>query len=322
MNWLRENSFVAALVTLTTLGCGALMFLMVQAMTRYQETSDAYTHAVQKLHLLQNRSPFPDVENLEKSQLLKEEFRSDLDALRAQLEKMQTPPSTDIEPQKFQDDLRTAVNVVTEKAAAAGVELPKGFYLGFGQYANSLPTERAAPALARQLRIINKVVTNLIDFRVQSIDNLDRLPLPEESGVNPVVQQTERARPGSKETEKSLVEVKRMPFDLAFTAEQGKLRVAFNALLDADQFLLVRDLTLQNTSRVGPPISRTILPGAPSSSAPNIGSSNDQLPGVSTALQGSQAGANDLNVILGRELVKASMRIEIIDFPLPEQPKE
>ena len=188
VNWIRENSFLATLTAVTLLGCGALIFLMVQAMARFEETSEAYAQAVRKLHALQNRSPFPNVENLEKSQLLKGQYAEELGALRAQLESMQMPGSPDVQPQRFQDDLRAAVNLITEKAAAAGVELPKGFYLGFSQYANSLPNERAAPALARQLSIINKIVTDLIDFRVRSIDSLDRLPLPEEFSAPPTPQ--------------------------------------------------------------------------------------------------------------------------------------
>lgn len=311
MNWLRENSFLAGLAALTVIGGCALVFLMMQAMTRFQETSDAYARGVEKLHTLQNRSPFPNVENLEKSQLLKEQYAAELDALRAQLEKMQTPVVSDIQPQKFQDDLRAAVNLITEKAAAAGVELPKGFYLGFSQYANSLPNERAAPALERQLGIINRIVTDLIDFRVKSIDELERLPLPEESSSTPAAaQQAEGTPQRTKEPEVGPADIKRQPFDLAFTAEQGKLRVAFNSLLGSDQLLLIRHLTLENTSRLGPPISREVTPGpAPPSNQP------------SGATPESPAAATDLNVILGRESVKASMRIEIIEFPKTEQPK-
>ncbi len=60
-------------------------------MGHFQETSDAYAQAVHKLHTLQNRSPFPSVENLEKSQLLKGQYAEELGALRAQLESMQMP---------------------------------------------------------------------------------------------------------------------------------------------------------------------------------------------------------------------------------------
>jgi hypothetical protein len=309
VNWVRENSLLATLAAVTLLGCGALIFLMVQAMARFEETSEAYAQAVQKLHTLQNRSPFPNIENLEKSQLLKGQYAEELGALRAQLESMQIPGSPDVQPQRFQDDLRAAVNLITEKAAAAGVELPKGFYLGFSQYANSLPNERAAPALARQLSIINKIVTDLIDFRVRSIDSLDRLPLPEEFSA-PAIPQAERAAQGGKETDASLVGIVRQPFDLSFTAEQGKLRVAVNSLLGSDQFLLIRYLSLENTARVGPPITRAV--------ASSSGSRPEQVPAAGPQ---NSAPANSLNVILGRELVKASMRIEIIDFPRPKEPK-
>jgi len=322
MNWLKENSFLAGLAALTVIGGGVLIFLMMQSMSHYQETSDAYGSAVQKLHILQNRSPFPSQENFEKSQALKEQYELELDALRAQLAKMRAPVTPDVQPQKFQDDLRTAVNLITEKAAAAGVELPKGFYLGFSQYANSLPNERAAPALARQLGIINKIVTSLIDFRVQSIERLDRLPLPEESAANPAPQQTEGARQRGKEPETNPSGIKRLPFDLGFTAEQGKLRVAFNSLLDSDQFLIVRNLTLQNTARVGPPISRGPSTGTPQGFRTSPTAPVDQSPSATPGAQRSPTAANELNVILGRELVKASMRIEIIDFSTPEQPKQ
>jgi hypothetical protein len=52
--------------------------------------------------------------------------------------------------------------------------------------------------------------------------------------------------------------------------------------------------------------------------ASSSGSRSEQ---VLAARPENAAPANSLNVILGRELVKASMRIEIIDFPRPEEPK-
>jgi hypothetical protein len=303
MNWLRENPFLAGLAAVTILGGSALIFLTLQAMGRFQETTEAYAQAVQKLHTLQNRSPFPNVENLEKSQALKIQYVAALETLRGHLERRQTPAAPGVSPQKFQDDLRAAVNLITEKAAAAGVELPKGFYLGFGQYANSLPNERAAPALARQLNVINKIVTDLVDFRVKSIDSLDRLPLPEESSAPPAPPPAEVTAPRGKQPGVTPIGLERHPFDLAFTAEQGKLRVAFNSLLHADQFLLVRNLSFENTARVGPPISREV----PASAA-----TMENPPGPSPQ---ASAATNNLNVILGRELIKASLRIEMIDFP-------
>ena len=93
------------------------------------------------------------------------------------------------------------------------------------------------------------------------------------------------------------------------------MRVALNSLLGSDQFLVVRNLTLQNTSRVGPPISR-----GPSRGGPSAATHWDARRSSLRRRAWHPGAANDLNVILGRELVRASMRIEIIDFPTAEQP--
>ena len=339
MNWLKENSFLVGLISATVVLAGALLFLMTQSLAQYHETVETYQLAVRKLQALQNRSPFPSPENLEKSRALVDQYKAELSSLRdmlaefrpphdntTQIEspklqhkaKGQAPNISDVQPQEFQDDLRVAVNQIVEKAAAAGVELPTGFYLGFSQYANSLPNEWAAPILARQLQVIEKVVTNLIDLKIRSIDSLNRLPLPEESGSPPVKAAEDPAKTGKQPSPKPSGYT-RMPFDLAFTAEQGKLRLGFNSLLDSEHFLVVRNLAIQNTARVGPPLSRQSPPSTPLSTPPAGGSMNaaEHSSSGGSSPQKRAENPGSLNVILGRELVKTSMRIEIVDFAPP-----
>ena len=296
MRWINDNPFFAGLAAVTVAGVGALIFLVLQAQAGYQQTSESYVQAVQKLHGLQNRTPFPSQENFAKIKALADGYKSELKALREQLGKMEFPLNPDIKPQQFQDDLRTTVNQTAEKATAAGVTLPKDFYLGFGQYANSLPSERAAPALDRQLAIINQVVLRLIDFKVQSLDNLDRRLLPEEAALS------------QEKTAKKQEVLERYPFDLAFTAEQAKFRVAFNSLLGADQFLIIRALGIQNTTMAGPLIAQ------PEKNSAGVAS-------LSVPAAAAPA-AGELNVILGQELVKVTMRIEILDFAEPAEAKK
>lgn len=293
MNWLKENPFVSGLIAVTIVATGALAFLLTQSMTRFQETSDAYTAAVQKLHGLQNRVPFPNAENLDKTKQLEAQYKKELTDLQQQLEKMEIPITPGVSPQTFQDDLRTAVNRTAEKAEAAGVALPKDFYLGFSQYKDSPPSNAAAPALARQLKVIDKLVSDLISFKIQSIDYLERKPLPEEGGAAPA--------PGDQK-DKKVTGIQRFPISLGYTAEQGKFRVAFNSLLNNEQFFIVRALSVQNTSPAGPPVAQADPTGATGAGG---------APG---------AGANDLNVILGRESVQVSLRLEMITFA-PEAKK-
>jgi len=296
MRWIQDNAFFAALAAITVAGVAVLVGLVLEAQTQYQLTSEAYVQAVEKLHGLQGRSPFPSKENFEKIKALADDYKSELKTLREQLGKMEFPLNPAITPQQFMDDLRTTVNQMTEKAATVGVTLPKDFYLGFGQYATTPPSKMAAPALARQLAIINQVVLRLIDFKVQSLDSLDRRLLPEEAAGEP-----------EKNPKKQEV-LERYPFDLAFTAEQAKFRVAFNALLGADQFLIIRALGIQNTSMAAPLIAQP---------EKNSADSAGQAP---AGVPASTAG--ELNVILGQEQVKVTMRIEIVDFSEPAEAKK
>lgn len=287
MNWFRENPFIAGLTAFTVVAAGALIFLLTQAMTSYGDISGQYTAAVQELQKLQNRSPFPNAENLAKTKELEAKYRQELTALQQQLSKLEAPLNAEVRPQVFQDDLRAAVNKVNEKAAAANVALPKDFFLGFQQYVNSPPTDRAAPVLARQLTVISEIVGTLIDVKVQSIDNLVRKPLPEESNVQNL------PKPNT---------VDRFTFDISFTADQSKFRVIFNNIMKSNRFLIVRGVNIANTSQEGP----SVAPAGAESNAATAG-----LPGA------DNQGSKELPVIFGRELVKVSLRLEMIDFTVP-----
>ncbi len=298
MKWLQDNPFLAGLSAVTLIGAGILGFLLSQALAQYQETSDGYAQAVQKLHTLQNRVPFPNSENLEKNKAIAAQYKNDLTSFRSKLSAMVPPLNPAVKPQQFQDDLRAAVNNTVEKANQAGVTLPKDFYLGFGQYANSLPSEQAAPALARQLTLIKDLVQRLLAFKIQSIDLLERTSLPQEGNAA-----AQKAAGPAKMLE-------RFPFDIAFTAEQSKFRVALNSLLSADQFLIIRALNVQNSSMTAPAIASA---GGDSAAA---------TPQAAPATASGADSQQNLNVILGRELVQVAVRIEMIEFTeIPEAKK-
>lgn len=314
MNWLKENPFVSALVVILAAGCGAIGFLLSGAMATYSDTQAAYTQAVQKLHGLQNKAPFPDDANLKKASELRDEFRANLDSLRSKLSELQTPVIPSVTPQQFQDDLRAAVNDLTERAKTAGVGLPEGFYLGFDDYRATPPTDKAAPALARQLAQLVQVVGGLIGQNpenpvVRSIDSFSRERLGEEGG-----QPAEAAAPARRGNAAAGAtapgSIVKMPFTVGFTSEQGKFRIALNTLLKFPQFLVIRTLLIENSNPAGPPIAATENPEAANQTSAIFLASPDN-PSAS------------LNVLLGRELVKVQARMEIFDFkfPIAEKPE-
>lgn len=305
MNWLKENPFVSGLLAFVVVCGGALGYFLSGAATTYQETEDAYQAAVQQLHALQKRSPFPNNENLAKVREQTELYSASVAALKTQLSALQTPLDESVTPQTFQDTLRSTVNEVVGLANAAEVVLPAGFYLGFDTYQTSLPSDKAAPALARQLAVISGIIKKLIELKVQSIDVLSRDLLPEESGAT-------RPTPpaGNQQAAPAQKLVEAFPFDVSFTSDQGKFRVAFNSLLDSKQFLVIRSLNVENTSPAGPPVATATAPEP---------AAEGTTPEVSAPTVGAGGAANTLNVILGREQVKVSLRIEMIQFNFAEK---
>ena len=296
MNWFKENPFLAGIAAVCLIGATAFGYLIFQSVVAYSESSDAYTAAVSKLHTLQNKVPFPSADNLKTIQAGLDDHAARINALRTQLAKMEFPLDQKVTPQQFQDELRTAVNELRNKAENNGVKLPANFYFGFDQYQSQVPTEQAAPYLNRQFRVIQSLISRLVDFKVASIDGVVRPPLVQE-------------KPGSAATQKTAEAtapvLTRYPFDIGFTAEQGRFRVAFNSLLGSDQFLIARSVGIENTAPQAPTKKSAEQPPPPNPFASAGSSSKDQ---------------NSLQVILGRELLKITLRLEMLDFSEPDAP--
>jgi hypothetical protein len=301
MNALKENPFISAVILVVVAGCGALAFFASGAFTTYQDTMAAYTQAVQKLQGFQNKVPFPNEANIKSAEALRDGYQARLDALKSQLAALQVPREENVSPQQFQDTLRSTVNAVVSRAEVAKVGLPEGFYLGFNEYKDNLPTEKAAPELARQLTIITRIVEDLIGPNpenpgVKSVDSLERTPLRLEAGAAA----TPAPAPGAKEKPKPALEVQ--PFVISFTAEQGKFRIAFNNFLKNPQFLILRSLSITNSKTEGPPVATT----ADTASAPASPFDSTETAQTSTSL----------NVLLGREVLQVKAALEIIHFPI------
>ncbi|MEI6033796.1 MAG: Amuc_1100 family pilus-like protein [Verrucomicrobiae bacterium] len=320
MNWFKENPFVAALAVVTLAGAGALGYLISEAAISYSASSAAYAEAVGKLHALQEKTPFPSKENLNTIQDGLDSYSERIQQLQSQLAIMEEPLDPSVTPQLFQDKLRKAVNAIRLDADALGIKLPENFYFGFDQYQSQVPSEKAAPVLDRQLKVIQSVVSLLVPTKegkdgqeskggkednksrlapkVRSIDAIVRTPLPEEGA---------QASAPPKKQDASLLVITRFPFDISFTAEQLKFRAVFNALLGSGPFLIIRSVSIQNTS-----------PQAPAKAA------GDPVakPANPFASAGDKGEKKSLQVILGREFVKSTLRLEMLDFAEPAARKK
>jgi hypothetical protein len=143
---------------------------------------------------------------------------------------------------------------------------------------------------------MRQIADELVDMKIGSIGSLKRQEIVTKS---PPPASAPPAKPGASPEPKAPV-ISSKTFIITFTAPQEKVLTAFNKIQDADEFLLIRSLTLDNTSPQ-PPL-RT-QPGDPSTSR------GLPVPGA------SEQNPETIKAILGRESVTASLTIEILDFP-------
>jgi len=292
MNWFKENPVPAAILAFAVLATAATSYLALQASGRNTLALDDFNSQISALRRLEGKKPFPDADNEKKVTAAVQEYGNATTAFIAGLGTLEAPLDLAITPQKFQDDLRNAVDSLRANATKNGVTLPEEFFFGFDAFQTQLPTPQETPLLNREFTVIRALVDKLVALPVQSIDSLVRHPKTAENA------ESEADSKPSPDQEKTSA-----PFDsftLGLTAPQEKFVAAFNQIPQAGAFLVLRSLSLENTNPVPPPRAEP-TPAAAAALSPfetNDTTTEEKLP-----------------VIFGREAVKATLLFEIPDFP-------
>lgn len=327
MNW--RNPFLTSYLAVTVVGAGILGFLVYSSYSRYAEVSSEYDTKVARLQSLQNRTPFPNSENNATFSKLTGEYRAEYDRLWAQIAKMQKPLDTTLTPQAFQDRLRAYVSEVQAAAKQNGVSLPDNFYLGFGQYQGSLPSTEATAPLARELDAIRLIVDRLIEIKVAKIEDIRRDLLAEESGAAAQATPAPNAPAGRRPAAEGPKVISSDSFDIAFVADQSRTRGALNAIATANQFFIIRNLTIENSSLAGPkrvddsPAETAAAEPAPAANPEDILGAAMGAPaeGDAAAAEGATA-APKMRLLVGRETLRVAARIELLTFTPPATAKK
>lgn len=283
MNWFKDNPVTATLLAIALIGTGATAYLASSAATRLADAESTLSTQQRTLTTLQKNKPFPSKDNVDALNQLVTAYSNEVATLLQDLAKKE-PPLAPITPQAFQDNLRDAVDSIRTDATTKGITLPDQFFYGFDDYQTRLPADAEAPLLNREFSIIRTIADNLVTSGIASIDTLQRTPrtpLPADATPPPYHIDT---------------------FTLTFTAAAPKVRNAINSIASANEFLIIRSLSLRNTNPEPPPKSQP-TPQPSASSFDNL-----PLPGDTPTLQ----------IVLGTELVQATLQIEILDFPQPD----
>jgi hypothetical protein len=311
MNWFQQNRLLGGFLIalgLATLAAGYFL-LHEKALAGGQQRRLDTT--VAELTRLRQGNPFPSGENLRRMRAQMESYRSSVLALENEL-KTRTLPIVPLQPNEFQTQLRQATTSVAELARNSKVRLPENFYLGFNEYATSLPNSTAAPLLGRELKAIEWLVSTIVEAHVDSLNSLSRAPLKEEKVTPPSATPPKtRALKPATTTSGARGMVESNSVDLAFSASPAAARKVLNQVASAkQQFFIVRTLVVKNQVAKGPP--RGAAPQTAAASGPSGAPPSPVRPGSTPAAPG-------ISFIVGTEHIDVAAKVEIVKFDFPQK---
>ncbi len=303
MNWFQQNKFLGSFLAVLFLATILAGWFLLREKGAADDQQTRLETTLAEFNRLRGGSPFPNAANLEKTKAQTESYRSSLGQLEEEL-KTRTLPVAPLQPNEFQGQLRQAVNALIEKAAAAKVVLPQNFYLGFDEYATSLPNPVAAPLLGRELKAMEILVSGIVDAHVDTLATLTRTPLAEEKpGPSPTPAKTRAGRaPAAAKTAPAVVTEEMV--EISYAGSPASVRKVLNQLATAPaQLFIIRTLNVKNPADKGP--KRGGTPEAAPAPTPEA---------VAGASPPPTAAAPNVNFIVGTEHLNVTAKIDIINL--------
>ncbi|MDQ2867782.1 MAG: Amuc_1100 family pilus-like protein [Verrucomicrobiota bacterium] len=283
---------------LAIFGGGALLLALVLLWwthSNFENASAQYADSATEQRRLESGNPYSSDANVRKLKSQLATYHSALDKLKAEL-KTRVLPEMPMAPNEFQTRLNQAKIAVADAARVQRVKLPENFVLGFDEYAAALPSTEEAPRLGRELAQVQRLVTLIIEARVDAITMFHRVG-------SVAVPTALNAKPGATPPKK--VEHRAVEFTIA--ASPSVARKVVNQISAAnEQFFIIRTLYVKNEKEKGP--------------AREIASANS--PAVPTPALPAKAGApaaspaSVLKFIVGEEHIDLSAQVELADFSM------
>ena len=349
MDWMRANKSLAAIVGVAVAGALGLGTYLVLAWFAFNDSLDSLQALSGKIVTMEKAKLYPNEENVQAKEEKVTAYEEEVGRLGAVLLNLQkdvtAKPITDTD---FQGKLKQRIVEFREKAAGTKTALPKEFAFAFDTYTRSLPQQAATQDLNDYLDGVDAIVSAALDSGVKSIDVLQRTDLAVEKGAASPKHQPKKAPPppakvikkkakkGAKAAPvvKAPVEitqvVEKRTVTMDITTDQVPLQSLLNTLASATRmkhFTVLRILRVENEKLEGPPssahqrsdkdlVTPSVEPAAPTP-PPTADGAAPAAPKVEV-IEAPKAAPQDARKVLGGELLKAHLEIDLIRFLEPE----
>ncbi len=349
MDWIRANKSLAGILGVAIAGAVGLGVFLFFSYGAYSESADSFQTWSGKIAKMEGAKLYPSEANVEAKDEKVAAYEDEVSKLGTGLLILQKDvTSAPIKDTDFQGKVKQSIVEVREKAKGS---LPKEFAFGFETYTRSLPPQEATQDLNDYFDGVSAIVNAGLDAGIKSIDFISRSELAVEKGAQkpkkvvaapkPKVTTSVKKKKGAKEAPaKKLVEVaqvvERRVVTLDITTDQGPLQTFLNTLASASlmkHFTVVRLVRIENEKMEGPP-SKAAPPtgsnGVKTLDRNGLVSAAPEETDKSLPVEGAAAAAKteaitvakpappDVNKVLGGELLKAHLEIDLVRFLEPE----
>jgi hypothetical protein len=215
--------------------CGTLLLIevvsLVSAYAGFSKEKKKLSESYRRLSQLDNRAPFPSIENVK----VLEENRDALEyhsvELVAGLKRDPFPQDT-VEATEFSARAQDVIERFRRRAERSGVKLPESLEVGFAKYASggAVPAVQYVPRLSRQLYSMERVADVLVRSGVDSIDSLTRDFFETESRPDQVMHGRRRSGTRSVDRKSAYLTASKVHPDNLYYSEQ--IGVVFSASED------------------------------------------------------------------------------------------
>jgi hypothetical protein len=354
MDWIRANKSLAIIVGVAFAGAVGLGIYLGLAYGGYSDSLDSLQSLSGKIANMEKAKLYPNEDNLqakeEKVSAYEEEVGNLGKVLLSLQKQVTTKPITDTD---FQGKLKQRIAEFRDKAAEAKVGLPKEFAFAFDTYTHSLPQAAATQDLNDYLDGVDAIVSATLDSGVKSIDSLGRTDLAVEKGALSPKHQPKKLPPPPKSKKKprkgakaepvvkapveitQVVEKRTVTLDI--TTDQAPLQTLLNTLASASlmtHFTVLRVLRIENEKLEGP-----LTNGRPKTATGGYDIKNSSglvdavaepvatpapaegaAPATAKAevIEAAKADPPDAQKVLGGEMLKAHIEIDLIRFLEPD----
>lgn len=303
MSWIQDNKVPAAILGLTGVGVLGLGYMLFDSWSSAATAQEEFDVTNMRLNTLKSAALAPTPDNLAKKQTLVKDYETEVGKLTKVLFTLQAAdkPTTANE---LQAKLKAMVAAIKKDGAG---RLPAEFNLAFDQYAAELPkNDQVASELSTYIDAVDQVVRLALKSGVHNVIALDRSPLPAEKSDKPAANTPQNR--GAPAAAGALSITERRQVTLTVRADQAALQTllsGFASPTDMSFFTVVRLLRIENEVQQGPLVG--VVGGTP------------PQPGVEPPVTaGVQPAPKDSQVVLGNELLRAYIEIDLVKFLNPQ----